>query len=94
MDVDDDEEEEAPPPPTRSTRKAPVRKPAPTPAAKGGRQTQLAFTPHQRTTESQASNALFHRNVVTIPSDDEDIEDVDSEDDFVPMGSQRGARRR
>ena len=35
--------------------------------------------------DSQASNVLFHRNVVTIPSDDEDIDELDSEDDFVPM---------
>lgn len=93
---DDDDEHEAAPPPTRATRRAPARKaaPAPTPA-KRGRQTQLAFAPSQRTTrgasggptDSQASNALFHRNVVTIPSDDEDIEDLDSGDDFVPMSN-------
>ncbi|KAF8244337.1 DNA repair exonuclease [Wilcoxina mikolae CBS 423.85] len=94
MDVDVDDEPR-PPPPSRSTRKAPVRKPAP--ALRGGRQTQLAFAPSQR--ESQESNALFHRNVVTIPSDDEDIEEDESDgsDEFVPLGSQnvnsRGGRR-
>jgi len=41
--------------------------------------------------ESQASNALFHRNAVVIPSDDDDIED-DDEDEFVPMPT-RGSRR-
>lgn len=88
---DDDDEHEAAPPPSRTTRRAPVRKaaPAPTPA-KRGRQTQLAFAPSQKSSrggpmDSQASNVLFHRNVVTIPSDDEDIDELDSEDDFVPM---------
>ncbi|KAA8893221.1 Mre11 DNA-binding presumed domain-containing protein [Sphaerosporella brunnea] len=94
MIVDDDDEEEPPPPPTRTTRRAPARKAvAPPPAS---RQMQLQFAPSQasrRATDSQASNALFHRNVVTIPSDDEDIED-DDEDEFAPMASQRGSRRR
>jgi double-strand break repair protein MRE11 len=91
MDVDDDDEEIEPP--SRVTRKAPPRKAAP---AQATRQTQLQFAPSQasrRTTDSQASNALFHRNIVTIPSSDEDIED-DEEDEFVPMASQRGSGRR
>jgi len=57
------------------------------------RQTQLQFQPStQRTlSESQASNSLFHRNVVFIPSDDEDIDD--DEDDFVPLPSPRSRRK-
>lgn len=88
MDLDDDDDEEPPPPVTRITRKAPVKKPPP------ARQTQLQFpSATQRSVgESQASNSLFHRNVVVIPSDDEDIDD-DEEDEFVPMPSQRSRRR-
>lgn len=38
---------------------------------------------------------MFHRQVVRIPSSDEDIEDDDDDvDDFVPMASQRGGRSR
>jgi hypothetical protein len=90
---DDDDEEEAPaPPPTRTMRKAAVKKPAPKVAA-AGRQTQLNFAPSQRvTTESQATQALFHRNPIHISSDEEEIDDSGS-DDFVPIKDNKGRGR-
>ncbi|KAI5820853.1 double-strand break repair protein mus-23 [Pyronema omphalodes] len=91
---DDDDEEEAPaPPPTRTIRKATVKKPAPK-AATAGRQTQLNFAPSQRvTTESQATQALFHRNPIHISTDEEEIDDSGS-DDFVPIKDTKGRSRR
>jgi double-strand break repair protein MRE11 len=61
-----------------------------------GIQTQLNFAPSTQTqraaaNDSQASNALFHRNVINVPSDDEDIDD---EDEFVPMSTQMSTRSR
>ena len=99
--VDEDDEEVIKP--TRR-RAAPASKPAPRAAARkpvaapSAKQNQLNFAPSQRSRQgtgvldSQASNHMFHRNIVTIPSDDEDIDD--EEDDFRPMPSQRPGRRR
>ncbi|KAH0605400.1 uncharacterized protein H6S33_004622 [Morchella sextelata] len=94
------------PAPRKAATPAPARAPAPRvttrrPAA--ARQTRLNFsqsasTPASgvaaSTQDSMASNALFHRAVVRIPSSDEDIEDDEDADEFVPMASQRGGRRR
>ncbi|KAI5805062.1 meiotic recombination protein Mre11 [Geopyxis carbonaria] len=91
--------------PAASTAKKPAARAAPASKSSASRpppkQSQLNFSASQapsagrrstRANDSQASNAMFHRAVVTIPSDDEDIED--DEDDFVPMASQKATRRR
>lgn len=80
-----------------------VAKPAPKKAAAATaastRQTRLNFrntAPNTRqstqTLGSQASNALFHRNIVHIPSDDEDIDDEDEY--FVPLPAASRGRKR
>lgn len=103
----EEEEEEEVIKPTPRRRAAPAKAPAKAPAraaarkaaapAAATRQSQLNFGGRAAREEtgvldSQASNHMFHRNIVTIPSDDEDIEE--EEDDFRPMPSQRAGRRR
>ncbi|KAI5842889.1 Metallo-dependent phosphatase-like protein [Morchella snyderi] len=93
--------------PTPARARAPARKtPAPrkaaTPAARrpaaaaATRQTRFTFSQQASASaqDSMASNALFHRAVVRIPSSDEDIDDEEEEeeDEFVPMAG-RGGRR-